>query len=134
MKYILYLKETGEIIGHGESADTNISLLEDDVRGCLAVQEPVDEKTKRVVSGQIVDISQEIIDARKARQKEDAQLALRFARNTLLSESDWTQLADVSVANKELWDNYRQELRDLPELYSDITSVDEVTWPKPPGN
>jgi len=134
MKYILYLKETGEIIGHGESADPNISLLEDDVRGCLAVQEPVDEKTKRVVSGQVVDINQEIIDAREARQKEDAQLVLRFRRNALLSESDWTQLPDVSVVNKELWENYRQELRDLPELYPEIISVDEVTWPEPPGN
>jgi len=31
-----------------------------------------------------------------------------------------------------LWDNYRQALRDLPQTYAAITSLDEVTWPTPP--
>lgn len=36
---------------------------------------------------------------------------VRSLRNRLLSESDWTQLADVSV-DSEAWATYRQELRD----------------------
>jgi len=38
--------------------------------------------------------------------------AIRQQRNRLLSESDWTQLAD-SPADKNKWAVYRQELRDI---------------------
>jgi hypothetical protein len=47
---------------------------------------------------------------------------LREERNKLLAESDWTQMPDVGVSNKEEWKTYRQVLRDLPsnvELTSD---------------
>lgn len=56
-------------------------------------------------------------------QKTSAQLAdelelkkehVRGQRNTLLSESDWTQLADAPV-DKAAWATYRQALRDLPQ-------------------
>jgi hypothetical protein len=43
-------------------------------------------------------------------------------REQLLKESDWTQLPDAS-ANKEEWAEYRQKLRDLPELFDDPNSV-----------
>lgn len=38
--------------------------------------------------------------------------AVREQRNTKLSQSDWTQVADAPV-NKQLWAVYRQALRDL---------------------
>jgi hypothetical protein len=38
---------------------------------------------------------------------------IRGWRNSELSRTDWTQLAD-SPLNKEAWANYRQALRDLP--------------------
>lgn len=40
-------------------------------------------------------------------------------RNRQLSDSDWTQLADVPLANKVAWATYRQELRDLPSQGND---------------
>lgn len=43
-------------------------------------------------------------------------------RGQLLKESDWTQLPDAP-ANKEEWAEYRQKLRDLPELFDDPNSV-----------
>jgi hypothetical protein len=43
-------------------------------------------------------------------------------REQLLKESDWTQLPDAP-ANKEEWAEYRQKLRDLPELFDDPNSV-----------
>jgi len=39
---------------------------------------------------------------------------LREKRNKLLAESDWTQMSDVVLADKEDWKMYRQALRDLP--------------------
>jgi hypothetical protein len=38
--------------------------------------------------------------------------SVRSARNQLLKDSDWTQIADVPV-NKDAWAIYRQELRDI---------------------
>jgi hypothetical protein len=44
--------------------------------------------------------------------EEDAAKNIRRERNDLLSESDWTQVADSPV-NKAVWATYRQELRDI---------------------
>ena len=50
--------------------------------------------------------------------------AIRQQRNRLLSESDWTQLAD-SPADKYKWAVYRQELRDIT-IQEDPFSI---VWP-----
>ena len=53
---------------------------------------------------------------------------VREKRNKLLTESDWTQLPDIPQATKDLWEPYRQELRDVtnqPDPYN-------ITWPTPP--
>jgi len=50
--------------------------------------------------------------------------AIRQQRNRLLSESDWTQLAD-SPADKDKWAVYRQELRDIT-IQEDPFSI---VWP-----
>ena len=46
----------------------------------------------------------------------------------LLKTSDWTQLSDSPI-NKTLWASYRDELRNLPQNFSD---PDLVVWPTPP--
>jgi hypothetical protein len=45
----------------------------------------------------------------------------RGIRDGLLSQSDWTQLSDVSSTEEQkiAWTIYRQELRDLPENITD---------------
>lgn len=60
---------------------------------------------------------------------------LRTIRNGHLSESDWTQIPDspLNEEQKVAWTTYRQELRDLPENCSGITSLDDVVWPTPPN-
>ena len=66
---------------------------------------------------------------------------LREERNRLLTETDWTQVADnqLSDIKKAQWTTYRQSLRDLPASSSpkldelgnlDMTSV---TWPTKPS-
>lgn len=53
-------------------------------------------------------------------------------RNILLTESDWTQLPDVSLSfeEKTSWSDYRQALRDIPQTYA---TPDDVLWPERPG-
>jgi hypothetical protein len=53
---------------------------------------------------------------------------LRAERNEKLTNSDWTQLADTNV-DKTAWAAYRQSLRDLPSVTTDI---DNVAWPTEP--
>ena len=50
-------------------------------------------------------------------------------RNRLLYDSDWTQLPDVALANKEAWATYRQALRDITEQLGYPT---EINWPVQP--
>ena len=57
--------------------------------------------------------------------------ALRHERNRLLSLCDWTQLSDVVLSDedKQAWNQYRQQLRDLPLQYQ---KAYEAVWPKIP--
>ena len=42
---------------------------------------------------------------------------MRYQRNRLLTESDWTQVADAPV-DREAWATYRQALRDFPATWT----------------
>jgi len=55
---------------------------------------------------------------------------VRSARNSKLSNSDWTQLQDVPItdAKREEWQVYRQSLRDITTQANPAT----VSWPTPP--
>ena len=53
---------------------------------------------------------------------------VRRQRDTLLAQSDWTQLPDVPLETKETWATYRQALRDVtlqPDPFN-------VVWPVTP--
>ena len=54
---------------------------------------------------------------------------MRDQRNRLLRLSDWTQLADSSVAAVGAWATYRQQLRDFPASW---TPADTADFPDPP--
>jgi len=60
---------------------------------------------------------------------------VRAIRDDKLNKSDWTQMPDspLSDVEKGWWATYRQQLRDLPQNVSDITSLDDVVWPIPPN-
>jgi len=62
------------------------------------------------------------------------QLAkLRVERNGLLAASDWTDLpnAQLSAEQKNAWQTYRQELRDLPE---NTVDPENPVWPIAPAD
>lgn len=58
-------------------------------------------------------------------------IELRRQRNQLLTQSDWTQLADVPLTQeqKNAWAVYRQALRDVPSSFS---TLEDVVWPETP--
>jgi hypothetical protein len=58
------------------------------------------------------------------------QEALRDHRDTLLSRTDYTQLASYSGSDAVAWESYRQELRDLPSNYIE---GDEIVYPINPA-
>jgi len=54
---------------------------------------------------------------------------LRYWRNSELTRTDWTQVADAPV-NQAAWASYRQLLRDLPTSNNDPR---EITLPNEPN-
>jgi hypothetical protein len=55
---------------------------------------------------------------------------VRLKRNGLLNASDYTQVPDFP-GNKEAWAAYRQQLRDIPQMF---VNPEDVDWPFVPNN
>jgi hypothetical protein len=70
------------------------------------------------------DASQSEIDYRL----ENQWFIIRETRNELLTECDWTQLADIPSETKEAWTIYRQALRNITTQSSPFS----ITWPVKP--
>ncbi len=75
---------------------------------------------------QLTDAEQKEFDDRNkawADGQADRDLAeLREKRNTLLSETDWTALDDVTMLDK--MKTYRQELRDITKTFQSMSDKD----------
>jgi hypothetical protein len=54
----------------------------------------------------------------------------RSQRDSLLSDSDWTQVADAPV-DATAWTTYRQSLRNLP-IHADWPNLVDADWPTKP--
>lgn len=52
-------------------------------------------------------------------------------RNALLQACDWTQAKDIPNEISQVWVNYRQQLRDLPDNCDPW--VEDVVWPTKPA-
>lgn len=52
-------------------------------------------------------------EAREGNKKWYSHLIVTH-RNLLLTQSDWTQMPDAPLTNREAWKTYRQALRDVP--------------------
>ena len=74
-------------------------------------------------------------------EKEEPMRLLRQERNKLLAETDWMTIKylESGIAMSASWKDYRQKLRDLPQisnpkLNSDgLLDMTSVTWPTPPS-
>lgn len=74
-------------------------------------------------------------------EKEEPMRLLRQERNKLIAETDWMTIKylEIGIAMSASWKDYRQKLRDLPQisnpkLNSDgLLDMTSVTWPTPPS-
>lgn len=66
--------------------------------------------------------------AYKAQKDAEFAASARNQRDTLLTQTDWTQVADAPV-DKAVWASYRQALRDVPQQIGFPTTI---TWPVKP--
>ena len=56
---------------------------------------------------------------------------LRGKRDELIKETDWVGGTDVPQSLKDVWQTYRQQLRDITSSYK---SLEDVVWPDKPGD
>jgi len=60
---------------------------------------------------------------------DDFEATMRAMRNLLLAGSDWAVLPDAPT-DKQAWETYRQQLRDLPATWTPSPTAE---FPDPPG-
>ena len=60
--------------------------------------------------------------------------SIRLQRDYLLSQTDWTALNDVPLSPEEktAYENYRQQLRDFPDVVDLDLPIEEIIWPTKP--
>lgn len=120
--YIVY-DDDGVIIRTGVCPEADIAL-----QGNNVIEGVCDDDVNyKVIDG-------ELTYSPKLPTVDEVQSAIRKERNIRLSQSDWTQMPDapLSPEQKQQWATYRQQLRDLPSLYSTETNIDNVVFPEIP--
>ena len=96
-----------------------------------------DRLTQKLVScapyddGEFVSMAQvESLTADEIQAAKDSAMSqIRYQRNQLLKDCDWTQIAG-STADKTAWATYRQALRDLPSTITEPRTF--ADWPHNP--
>ncbi len=106
--------------------------------GCKPVNlfKPHDRHTEKLVQcdpyveGDLVYTVQVVVltEEEVAAVNNSAAAQVRSKRNTMLSNSDWTQIAD-STADKQAWAVYRQALRDVTAQQGFPWTIQ---WPEQP--
>ena len=88
-----------------------------------------------ILEGEHDRATQKIVDGVAVSHTPDIWIKLRRSRNFLLTESDWTQVADTPLTDskKAEWATYRQTLRDLPSQYNTNDNPKDVLFPSEPS-
>lgn len=118
--FTIYNLETGEIL-YTTTTDTPIDLM--------GLQEG-----EGIITGNYQSNEHIIVDGEAVIRTDNVLEILRANRDSLLTESDWTQMPDspLTDAKKTEWATYRQALRDLPTNNESVTSIDDVVFPTKP--
>ena len=121
--YIVYNAD-GKILKTGICPDNMIDAQAGDHYSMEGV---ADDATQKIAGGTVVDKIKS-----NSELNESALIDLRQHRDSLLSQTDWTQIPDapISDSEKERYKIYRQKLRDMPQEYCDIISINEVIFPE----
>lgn len=126
MKSFVIYNSNGEILRSGVCVDTDFDIQ---ARKGEFILEAFckDTENYKVVDGHVVY-------SEKVSTVEEIQRDIRRVRDIRLANSDWTQMPDapLSEESKQQWSTYRQQLRDLPDSYPNLTSMDNVVFPEKP--
>lgn len=126
MNYILY--NANEIVGRISCSEYDLEQNRNGNNYTVDSFEGHEIAELKVVSGLIqLKSSSEI----STQQDADNLELIRSKRNSLLSESDWTQVTDnpLTDTQRQDWAAYRQDLRDITETYTDPLTI---VWPDKP--
>tara|TARA_R110002153_G_scaffold43358_1_gene122597 strand:+ start:991 stop:1380 length:390 start_codon:yes stop_codon:yes gene_type:complete len=126
-QYLIYNTETGIIKSAIKSSNFPSNDIPDGF-SCLQSEESFQGKMIDTKTNNLMDSNAELPFPLTFAGK------LRTIRGGILIGSDWTQFPDspLNDAKKAEWATYRQALRDIPETYSDATSLDDIIWPTKP--
>ena len=72
----------------------------------------------------------EVTEKQTAENVKEQEKEVRKKRNTLLAETDYLALSDVTLSDN--WKTYRQELRDITKD-SNFPDINKITFPTKPG-
>ena len=131
MKCFIVYDDQGCILRTGTCADNDIDLQANESQS--VIEGIADDSIHMIVDGEVAD-KQPTVDLTNEQLIAIALPEVRRQRDTRLQESDWTQFPDspLSDSKKTEWATYRQSLRDIPETYSEVTSLDDIIWPIQP--
>ena len=120
--YSIYNLSTGLIHTQGQSSLDNLSDI-------------VLNSGDGILEGEHDRATQKIVDGAAVSYTPNFWPKVRRDRDLLLTESDWTQVADTPLTDskKAEWATYRQALRDVPATNSSVTNIDNVVWPTEPS-
>jgi len=132
-----YDRATGKILTVYDGPDLSLLALNGKSVGVLEGR--YDDEEYRVVEGVPVPLPAKpgqwyVFDYIKAQWVDGRSIAeieneVRYQRERLLTQSDWTQLPDIPQAVKDKWQPYRQALRDIT---SQPGFPENIQWPEPP--
>lgn len=120
----LILDQEKTILGEGSCVAEDLHLKGNEKQTIVEIdQELIVVRGQKYIDGKVVD-----------GEPDSAKLMIKLRRHRLelLNGSDWTQLSDVPSEIREKWKAYRQELRDLPSKYKNLTSFEDIIWPSQP--
>tara|TARA_R100001443_G_scaffold22575_1_gene34816 strand:- start:690 stop:980 length:291 start_codon:yes stop_codon:yes gene_type:complete len=95
---------------------------------------------KKLVDGVEITMTSEEVKEREAEEKENLEgtlvqrmAVLRNERNNLLAETDWVGGTDVPQSLKDVWQTYRQALRDITKTEPVDMALSNITFPTKPS-
>ena len=96
---------------------------------------PINYETHEVVDGNIEQVDGVWTQLRSAQQRssDDVSQTMRFKRNQLLADTDWTVLQDSPLTDAQTadWVIYRQALRDITD-HANFPYLNDADWPTKP--
>jgi len=131
MKSFIVYDSGGKILRCGTCADSDFNSQ---AHGDELVMEGHADDILHIISDSEIVEAQAVDELSESENIAITSKELRIKRNAKLQRSDWTQFPDspLSDSKKSEWATYRQALRDIPDTYSEATSLDDIIWPTKP--